>query len=491
MKLFNAKKLSLLFLCLVPSIVLSVQMYNQYDPMVYHTIYGVNKTYKKQKSKFQVNLNLSPFYQHASGAKDGNGDKVPEGDIFGWWNLFGLFYGVTGTSPNKEIKAAPTSKPFTLDPVVGGDNPDIPDATTRSNYPNLSAAWRVLDNQSEGGATDYDVTNLVLDFTDPTNFNNTVQPLKTYMPKTYIKYEKFGVRGQIDFTFDFGLGLNVKGGLVDYKQVPNFQNRTGYAPSWPPEDSADDYVDKYLRRLDVMEDVLSEVGINIDQRQETTLEDTHAEIYLQFPFDVMNDNNELVVTLVPYLAGGVWIPTGKEKNQDAAFSLPTGNDGFWGVTVDGAINFALPASIQFGFGVGLAYFFERDLDDYRIAANDSQQAIFPWKAKIKKDPGLLWNFNASLKALQFLDNFSAYMDFIYLRHNRDEITMREDDEDRNDYFLPSTNEENSKWWATIFQGGVEYVFSKGLQIGIGFQAHLSGRRVYRTTTILGTMSFVF
>lgn len=495
MKLFNLNKLFLLFLCFAPTSVFSTLMYNQYDPMAYHTIYGINKTYKKQDSKFQASINLSPFYQHASYAKDGDGNKVPEGDIFGWWNLFGLFYGVSGN----EIKAAPTTKTF----VLNGAVPNIPNAATRSSYPTLTAAWRVLDQKNENVVapenTDYNLVgpdDIKFNYTDPAQFDSNT--FRKYMPLSYVDYEKFGVRTQINFNFDIGLGINLKGGLVDYKQVPIFENYTfedatdddKFNPTWPATDN-DGYIYKYLRRPDVMEDVLSEVGLDISKRQETTLEDTHIEVYFQLPFEVMDNDDEHVLTFVPYLAAGIWLPTGKEKNQDAAFSIPTGNDGFWGITVDGQLSFDIPGSMQFGFGAGVAYYFDRNLDDYRVASHKYQQGIFPWKAKINKEPGLLWNFNATVKAVEFIDNFSVYMDFIYLRHNRDTITMREDDSARNAYFVPKVNEENSKWWATMFQGGVEYKFSPGIQMGLGFQSHLSGRRVYRNTTVLGTMSFVF
>lgn len=484
MKLFNLKKI-LLFLLLIPSILFSVPMYNQYDPFAYHTIHGINKGYRKQDSKFQANLQLSPFYQHAAYARDKEGLRVPEGDIFGRWNMFGLFYGVS----NNEIKAAPTSNPFSLAQAPAGTHPYIPDAATRNNYPNLSDAWRVLDKSDEGsGVIQYDTTNVDYNYTNPDNYDNSL--FNKYMPLIYTNYEKFGLRGEINFNCKSGLGINIKSGVIDYKQTPEFEDAPDFTHTFQSDDNNGN-IYTYLRKLDVMNNILSEININIDSRQETTLEDTYIELYYQLPFEVMNDDDEHVVTLVPYISAGIWMPTGKEKSQDAVFSLPTGNDGFWGITLDGMINFDLPGSMQFGFGAGAAYYFERSLDGYRIASHKDQQGIFPWKAKINKEPGLLWHFDASMKAEEFIDNFSASLDFIYLRHNKDKITMREDNADRNDYFVPSVNEENSKWWATMLQGGLEYKFSQGLQMGIGFQAHLSGRRVYRNTTILGTISFVF
>jgi hypothetical protein len=490
MKLFNFKNL-LLFLFLINSIVYSVPMYNQYDPFSYHTIRGINHTYKKQKDKYQASFDLSPFYQYAFGARGNTNSKVPEGDVFGRWNMLGLFYGVQN---NTEIKAAPTSKPFVLYQVGGGDQPYIPNAVTQNSYENLSEAWRVLDGKDEGtGVLDppYNikkgVDNLDNYYTDPDNYDAITW--NKYLPKIYTNYEKFGLRGQVNLFLKKGFGINIKGGLIDYKQTPevDYDNNFTHVSAA----TNDGYIYDYLIKEEKLDLITSEVGLSFDAYQETTLEDTHIEFTYQIPFDIMNDDDEHVVTLVPYIAAGLWIPTGKEKNQNAAFSLPTGNDGFWGLTLDGQINFELSDSMLFGFGAGASYFFERDLDDYRIASHEDQQGIFPWTAKITKDPGLLWYFNSTLKAEQFIDNFNAYIDFIYLRHNKDDITMREDDDTRNQYFVPTVNEEDSNWWATMFQGGLEYRFSEGLQMGFGFQAHLSGRRVYRGVTLLGTMSFVF
>ncbi len=492
MKFFIRNGLYLLILAFIFSTsIFAVPTYNQYDPFIIHTYRGVNTFKHKIDGKYNLNLNLSPFYQNASGSRNAQGAKSAEGDIFGAWNVFGLFYGVE----NNQIKAAPTSKPFILEQAAGGTNPWIPNSATRGYYPKLSAAWRVLDDKDEGGGTiNYDNTNFVLNYTDPDNYDSTIYSV--YLPITRIDYEKFGLRLDLNFECKSGLGINVKSGLVDYRQTPKFGNASGFDPTYPipvepPIPPDPDYIYAYLRREEVMKDIFNEVGLNTDQHQETTLEDTFLQLYYKSCYKVYDEDDELQVSLIPYIAAGLWVPTGKEENPDSAFSLPTGNNGFWGITADGAFNFDLPGSIQFGFGGGIAYFFDRNLQDQRIANHELQQGVFPWKADIRKEPGLIWHLDASMYAPKFLDHFSISLDFVYLRHNSDKITMQESDVARNAYFVPSVNEENSKWYATILQGGLEYEFNNGLQLGFGFQAHLSGRNVYRDNTVMGTISFVF
>ncbi|MBU4269841.1 hypothetical protein KJ644_02715 [Candidatus Dependentiae bacterium] len=471
-----------LLIIFVPEFVYSTLMYNQYDPFAYHTIQGTNKYYKKIESgSIEAGLHISPFYQTTSHARNKEGEKTPEGDIFGWWNMAGLFYG--RNNAQTLISASSTIKPFALEQAVGGDQPYIPDATTQGYYPRLSDAWRVLDNQRENNppVSDFDEKDLVYDYTLSSSFNSSAYKAK--MPTTYVDTEKMGIRLELNFVSKIGLGLNIKTGLVDYRTTPSFGLPAGVDDT--------DMVYKYLTKYEKMDAICKELGLDIASRQEINLEDTFVQLYYRDAFKLMDRDDEHVVNLVPYLAVGAWLPTGKEKNPDVAFSLPTGNNGFWGITVDGSINFDIPDAVQLGVGGGFAHFFKRTLNNQRIANDKNQQGIFPWKARVTIDPGVSWYFNASVYAPYFIDDFSAYLDVIYLKHHRDEIKMNESDSSRNAYFLPEINEKNAEWRSTMFQGGVNYEFTPGLQVGLGFQTHMNGRLVYRNTTIMGTISFIF
>lgn len=481
-KLFSKILFVSILIVFLPTFIFSTLMYNQYDPFAYHTIKGTNKYYTKIDSgSLEAGLYISPFYQTTSYARSKEGARVPEGDMFGWWNMYGIFYGRASNSGATSINAAPVSKPFDLVLAGGGTLPQIPDANTQTNYPRMSDAWRVLDDQSEGGASDFDITTLSTDFTKTENFNESTYEVN--MPRTYVDTEKMGIRLELNFFSKIGLGLNVKSGLVDYRATPNFVL---------PDTAIDtDMTYRYLTKYEKMEAICNELGLDISKRDEIALEDTFVQLYWRDAFKLLDSDDEHVVNVVPYIAVGAWLPTGKEKSQDAAFSLPTGNNGFWGVTVDGSINFDIPDAIQLGVGGGFANFFKRTLNNQRIANDKNQQGIFPWKARITRDPGISWYFNASVFAPYIIDNFSAYFDVIYLKHQRDKIKMNESNSERNAYFLPEVNEKLAEWRATMFQGGVNYEFTPGLQVGFGFQTHMNGRLVYRNTTILGTISFIF
>jgi len=206
---------------------------------------------------------------------------------------------------------------------------------------------------------------------------------------------------------------------------------------------------------------------------------------------LIDRDDEHAATLIPYLSVGVWLPSGEKKDIDKAFTLPTGNDDFYGLTAEGAINVDFPDTMQLGFGGGVALYESKFLNNYRVPSSNNQYGIYPWKANIKKRPGAVWYVRASMKAEEFIEDFSFYVDFIHTQHLKDSITMRETDAARNAYFRPEALERDSKWRANVIHGGLNYHVSPGFEMGISFQAPISGSRVYKTTTILGTLSFIF
>lgn len=480
---------------------------NQYDPVVVHTIFGTDKFYSK-KNKFNMSLHLSPFYQHSSGARDSKGKKVPEGDMLGRWNMFGLFYGqkVVTVVPVSCLAASPSDKQFLLNQqnVYRGDVHDalvevqdyIPTAETqgRDRYFNLSEAWRVLDNASEvqdptADPTVYNYFDLDYIFTKEDDFDLDIWD--GWLPLTYVDYEKMGLRGQLNFDFGFGFGVNVKGGIVDYEQKPTFKQGTSIADASTPWSHTINSIYEYLTKPEVIEAIANEVGLDVRGYHKTELEDTHFEIYWNLPFKLKDDEGDLIATVIPYLSVGMWIPTGKKKDINKAFSLPTGNDDFWGVTFEGSINIDFPSTIQIGFGGGAAFYESKNIKSYRVPSSIYQAGIYPWKASIKKSPGAVWYVNASFKAEKFIEDFSFFFDYIHTEHIKDSIKMQETDSTRNQYFKPERLEEDSKWRANVIHSGLNYHVSPGLEMGISFQAPMSGARIYKTTTILGTISFNF
>jgi hypothetical protein len=420
-----------------------------YDPGMMHSVFGINR-YPTELEDWTIDLSISPFYQHASGARDKDGNKVPTGDRLGRWEMFPIWWGDSNL-------AAPTSSVFNA-----------------TNYPTVHNLWRF--SESVLGITE-------ATFSDDTN-NGTLTYDGAYSVE--VDYEKVGIRLEFDSALASGFGLTIKMGVVDYKQTPTFTNMKK-----SPSGNLETFVDDHLMTPTTLAGIASDLSLGIDRYQTTAFEDTFAQLYWSNRFRYNDQEGNHIVSVAPYIGAGVWIPTGKKKNQNEAFSLPTGHDGFWGVMLEGAINLDFPGMVLVNFGVGATFFETKTLSDQRVPTHKDQAGIYPWKAKIKRRFGTSWNLSFSLIARKIIDNLSAYFDYLYCRHERDSITMQEATSTRNGYFLPKKMEEESSWRSQMIQLGFDYKITPNLSLGAAGQTHISGFRVYKTHTVLGSITFTF
>ncbi len=473
------------------------------DTQPFYTVQCSDKFYTK-KEKGEIRLHLSPFYQHAGAARDYKGNRVPLGERVGKWNMSGLFFG-QGAMPvgkaiadysalykvfNEQMKGSAI-----LDPVAGTDI--------------LTGGWAT--NAAET-ALKPSYENLI----NEAAFNPDINT-PTTIGLVDVKYEKLGLRTQLSCDFGFGLGISVKGGVVDYKARPNFDltNRFKYALGILPAPgvslpNSDDSVlqnqsevaaikalNAYLFAPDAREKLFKDVGLDISEVRQTSLEDMHMQLFWHFPYE-MKEKGELSVVMVPYLSVGAWLPTGQVKDQDKAFSIDTGNGGFYGLTFEGSLAFDFPKLLQTSFGGGAIVSMSKEFKDYRVPSSDGknpikQSGFYPWKTSIGRAPGVTWYGNASVKADGFSDALSLYIDYIYTYHQKDTITLRETDKDRSAAFALGTFrlEEESNWKTQLLNLGLDYRINTNLSFGGAVQAMIGGVRVYKTTTIMGSMTLAF
>ncbi|MFH1644262.1 MAG: hypothetical protein ABIA74_03740 [bacterium] len=115
-------------------------------------------------------------------------------------------------------------------------------------------------------------------------------------------------------------------------------------------------------------------------------------------------------------------------------------------------------------------------------------------ADIKKQPGVTWYANASFKAENFLDSLSFYFDLIHTQHEKDSVTFTEnrtDGKKNEDLFEKEKYRIESSWRTLNIFSGLDYQIAPGIEIAASFQTVLSGIRIYRTTTIMGTVKLNF
>ncbi len=489
----------------------SVPMNNYYDSAAFYDFKGTDKYYSNKKQPW-FSFSLSPYYQNSSGCRGLDGDrmdsfvdqnriKLGEGDRLGVWNMLGLFYG-TEASPTgdesyvlKYDESAPPAKVLKADVGAGKYYQTLAlsnvvlDANENTKVATSFTSQEINDSQANlTGANSH--PKLIEDFTDVENFDPTLYYGRVSVP---IDFERFGVRGKFNFDLCKWWGLNVKTGVCYYHQDPTFDDQLNRIPEDQGYENKT-LIQRYLTNDEKFKKIVqNELGINIADYSKTAMEDTHIETYFNWPIKLKDEDGDHVMSFIPIFSIGVWAPTGDKKKEDYWFSLATGNDGYTGLTLQGSLNMDFPGTVQLAFGLGGAFFNRRELKNVHFPSNNYQYGIYPWTIDIKKRPGVTWYANASFKAGEFLNSLSFYFDFIHTQHEKDSVTFQEErkDEYGDDLFNMEKYRNESSWRNLNLFCGLDYKIVPGLEIGASFQTVLSGLRVYRTTTLLGTVKLNF
>lgn len=478
----------------------TLPLYNIQDTQPFHTVKGTDKYYSALESSC-IQLHISPYHQHAKSGRDFCGRKVPIGDIYGKWNMFAVFFGQNG-------KPVGTTLPVNFTNLETSRVEIARLATTPANDPTLGGKYASVANYT------LEPPKLASETID--RFNPDRDIVGSY-DSVFVRYERVGIRGQLNFNFKFGLGFGMRSGVADYKQKPEFNlsnsfrkeaglsyteiNESGVVVDKEPlTETSEPPLDKSARHIlrNLMDDktrnlIAKDLGLDLSEVRETKWEDSHVYMFWQHPFEVADKEGDFACNIVPYISIGVWLPTGEERNSDKPFSIATGNDGFTMVTLDGALHFDFPKMLQASFGGGVMFSNERELSGQRVPTSQYQAGIIPWKTNIHKHPGLTWYLNASFKADDFISTLSFYFDWLYTRHLKDSITLRETDPARKTAFevgLPIL-ERDSEWKNQQINAGFNYRVTPLLAFGFGLQSYISGVRVYRTTTLMGSVTLTF
>ncbi|MCK4265592.1 hypothetical protein KAW80_04520 [Candidatus Babeliales bacterium] len=436
------------------SICLSAPVNTYHDPVVFHGVNGINPFPSKKFEKQKIIFDFVPFYHYAYSAKNGSGTKVPEGDRISRWNMIGLLQGA---------EAAPGDSTSTQ---PGGFLGDL--------TPTLSNAFIALSNSSGIGRN----------YTEET-FTDSTQTLGFY--SVPIDYEKFGLRGQLNIKFGGGLGIRARGGFAYYKQAPIFNDQTPTSTNYGFSNVDAMLTQTHLMLVAQREAIGNEISLNFDGQTKTGLEDTHLALYWTGRFGMNDEEGNHVVSVIPYFEIGAWLPTGEKKDQNRAFSLPLGNNGFAALTGEAALNFDFPGTIQLGIGGNFSIFDEKKLRNFRVPSSLNQEVIYPWTTTVRMRPGMSWSLYGGFKGEDFIEGLSFYFNYIYTRHEEDGIKVLENAS----LFKPGKLEDESVWNSQMIHFGLDYDITKELAFGAGVQLPVTGKRIYKTTTLQGNIRFRF
>lgn len=463
------QKLLQIVLCIIVTISIfdrcfTTPQLNQQDPCVIYSAKCTDKFYEK-RDKMQFKFGLAPFYQQTHYARNGHGGKVPLAEMNGKWNMLAPFFDI---------------------------NKMTPEAFNQANYPHLyNSKQNLLIN-----GTDYSLeTNYDPGASLATTPVGETSPMKTLVSFNSRKcdYEKLGLRGKIGFELGCGFGINVKTGIVDYK----------YTGTVSAKQQSDQTVQPAYGLYNALlsdpssSGIFEDLPIDVEEVRTTTFEDTHVELYFQAPFD-FKDDGETVVTFAPYFSIGGWLPTGEQKDYKKFYSLPTGNNGHYCLTIEGSLNFDFPGTIQLSVGGGAVVSDTREYTVFRFPTNVYQEGFYPWTTKIEESPGTVWYFNSSFKAENFISDLSFYFDYVYTYHEKDDISIEEpssgvNSASRKAAFEAMSSEYSNRtiWKDQQVNAGLSYRIARQLALGCAIQAHISGVRVFKATTEMAYIDLTF
>lgn len=404
-----------------------------------------------ERKRDNVGLSISPFGQNADRGRDVNGVRKDLGDLTGNWGMIPLLYG-----PIPDGKTLAPTLQTALENLFPGVSPgDLNDGTKID--PNM-------------------------------NFGYFSAPLK---------YRKRGVRLQLEADIYAGFGLSIQTGIISMSQTnTGFIDLTTCTPSdcqFDPSPLTGENVEKYLMKE--LKQISKEICLDICDYCETSIEEVRINLFWRRGFDLNKDDDDWPrFLLIPFFEiSGTVSPGGENRLTDngfnKAFALPFGNNDHSGVGFDTGINVDFIESIEIGFEVGMTYFFKRNFEKYRVPTSCFQTTIYPYATDVSIHPGYNWHFGGKIAAYHFLGRLSGWFQYIQMEHKQDDIKLRKCED--SDVFLPEQLEKISGFKAKFIDVALNYDISPNISLGLFWQAPISQRNSYRSSTILFSFNASF
>lgn len=186
---------------------------------------------------------------------------------------------------------------------------------------------------------------------------------------------------------------------------------------------------------------------------------------------------------------GFLAPTGKKRNEDKLFSLPTGYNGHWGFPLCGMLSFGCYEWITIGGYLNTLFFVNTD-HVMRLKTDCSQNGIIKLAcADVSVHKGPLVNTGIYLKADHFGHGFSFTTAYSFASQQKDHLSFKNPTA-----FDRSTINDDSMlagWNMHTFNFALEYDFARegkkvGNRIGLFYNLQIAGARTFNTNVTGGS-----
>lgn len=465
-----------------------------------------------------VGLSVSCFGQTADMGKDYDSTRtsvcegsctVPLGDVTGRWSMIPMTFN-NGSACGNGVY--PCDLSCTLSRARNELFPTTADIYLDPQHPNPDPSLYSKAYNDEG-------------------FNNpdAIDPNQMFgFFSNELNYTKRGIRLELDGNIAAGFGFSIQTGFADitqrllcrrnltcdaatscgfYVTTKDIEERNALLPdelkrtrnfSLITREGTDqidtfsnltkDNVNTYL--MDEVSNIARENCYEITSFHETGIEEVRLNLYWRKALELNKDRKGYPKSLlIPFfVASSSFSPT--KISPSKIFAAPFGNNGHNSYGCSGGLNFDFFESIEIGGEAGFTHFSSRDICKFHVPNSPLQQGLYPFTTTVKYEPGNNWHCAAKIAAQHFLENLSMFFQFVTVHHEQDCIKIKDDQTCCNGNpvnvcgFRPDVLEKRSSWSTKVGNLGVNYDASPNIALGFLWQAPLSQRGTYRSSTIM-------
>ena len=105
--------------------------------------------------------------------------------------------------------------------------------------------------------------------------------------------------------------------------------------------------------------------------------------------------------------------------------------------------------------------------------------------------GINWDFALYMSAYHFIYNLSAYVQYVFVNHDKDNFNVIAITHGGDTPQLCDKLHDESEWQFQAINTALNYDISQNFMLGLGFQIPVAGRAVFRSTTIIGTLQVMY
>jgi hypothetical protein len=499
-------------------------------------LYAPNKDFLTKRTCFldpkYMAISVTPFFQRASRGTNINKNSAELGDLTGRWNM---------------IAVLPYNEPSNSDTDFNPINLDIDLPTTTCSPTNVTKLTEIRDGLLTCIKKIFDSVDSegeVVELPYPSELK-TVQGLLSLQTSRElfgffsvpIQYRKHGIRFEFSGVLYKGLGFTADIGISKINQTARFVDMgnsttcgqqelcraipSGGTTACPTNTTAlirclnpfptatvsnaqwGEVVNCVSRKLmDKLDDIAKATQLDLCNYDKTSIEDFHGELFYRQAFCINNNRSKEWprFLFIPFFQVGGTMAIAKKSDDDVAFSISSGNDGFNCMTFLAGFSLDFANTIEVGGEAGFNHYFKRDLECYRVPTTEFQNGIIPYKTKVCVDPGDTWHTSIFMNSRYFVEHTSFWAQYVYITHNKDKIcilnspTVATADDPLNEQvqaFLPGQLECKSFWNAQLFNFGLNYDISPNFSLGLLAQVPIARTNAYRSSMFMASLNMFF